>query len=105
MGNNDYIEYCENETDLGIVMNKTLNFTEHCDMFYSKANQRFGLLKRTYHFVNNINMRKSLYLSIVRSIFEHCPYIWKPSSKSVISKLESLQKRALNGLSTEKIIS
>ena len=64
-------------------------------MLYSKANQKFGLLKRTCHFVNNPKMRKSLYLAIVRSIFEHCPYIWKPSSMLTIDKLENLQKRAL----------
>ena len=37
----------------------------------------------------------ALYLTIVRSIFENCPYIWKPSSNTVINKLESLQKRAV----------
>ena len=76
-------------------MNKTLNFSMHSDKLYSKANQRFGLLKRTCHFVNNPRMRRSLYLTILRSIFEHCPYIWKPSSESKIDKLESLQKRAI----------
>ena len=76
-------------------MTQTLNFSDHSDKLYSKACQRLGLLKRTCHFVNNLKMRKSIYLSIVRSIFEHCPYIWKPSSDTTIKKLESLQKRAL----------
>ena len=40
-------------------------------------------------------MRRALYLTIVRSIFENCPYVWKPSSESAINKLESLQKRAI----------
>ena len=40
-------------------------------------------------------MRRALYLTIVRSIFENCPYIWKPSSESAINKLETLQKRAI----------
>ena len=76
-------------------MNKTFNFTAHSDKLYSTANQRFGLLKRTSHFVNNHQMRRALYLTIVRSIFENCPYIWKPSSESAINKLETLQKRAI----------
>ena len=95
LGLNNFIDYCDHETDLGILMNKTLNFTEHTEKLYATANQRFGLLKRTSHFVNNQKMRRALYLTIVRSIFENCPYIWKPSSFSAINKLESLQKRAI----------
>ena len=95
MCRNKFIDYCENETDLGILMNETRNFSEHSDKLYSKANQRFGLLKRTSHFVKNSRMRRSLYLAIVHSIFENCPYVWKPSSDSTINKLEILQKRAI----------
>ena len=93
--NEKFLDYCKNETDLGILMTPTLNFSDHSDKLYSKACQRLGLLKRTCHFVNNLQMRTALYLSIVRSIFEHCPYIWKPSSDTTIKKLESLQKRAI----------
>ena len=93
LGSNNFIDYCDHETDLGIIMNKTFNFTAHTEKLYSTANQRFGLLKRTCHFVNNYRMRRALYLTIVRSIFENCPYVWKPSSESAINKLESLQKR------------
>ena len=32
---------------------------------------------------------------MVRSIFEHCPGLWRASSESAINKLESLQKRAI----------
>ena len=32
---------------------------------------------------------------MVRSIFEHCPYIWRPVSATAINKLELLQKRAI----------
>ena len=95
LGFNNFIEYCDHETDLGILMNKTFSFTAHTEKLYATANQRFGLLKRTSHFVNNHRMRRALYLTIIRSIFENCPYIWKPSSESVINKLESLQKRAI----------
>ena len=51
----DLIDYCDGEKDLGIHINGSLNFTEHSDILYSKANQRFGLLKRTCHFVKSIN--------------------------------------------------
>ena len=51
------------------------------------------MVKRNCSFISNMNKRKALYLSQVRSQFEHCPIIWRPSSKSSMEKLESIQKR------------
>ena len=82
----DILQYCDTEKDLGIHMNGSLNFSHHANMLYSKANQKLGLLKRTCHFVNNTRMKRALYLTLVRSIFEHCPIIWRPSSNSAIDK-------------------
>ena len=95
------LDYVSSEKDLGITMNRTLNFSDHSNFLYCKANQRFGLLKRTCHFVNNTSKRKILYLTMVRSIFEHCPVVWRPSSNSVINKLESLQKRAIKWINQD----
>ena len=60
------IEYTNLEKDLGIHINGKLNWTEHCEILYSRANQRLGLLKRTCSFVKNTSKRRSLYLSQVR---------------------------------------
>ena len=92
---NVLLDYTESEKDLGIIMNSTLNFNEQAESLYAKANQKFGMLKRNCHFVKDINKRRALYLTLVRSIFEHCPMVWRPSSNTVIAKLESLQKRAV----------
>ena len=92
---NTILDYVDSEKDLGITMNKTLNFTDHACTLYNLANQRFGLLKRTCHFVHNSDKKRILYLTMVRSIFQHCPVVWRPSSSSVIKKIESIQKRAI----------
>ena len=89
------INYTELEKDLGIHIQGKLDWAQHCNKLYSKANQRLALLKRTCHFTKNINKRRSFYLSQVRSQFEHCTIIWRPSSDTMIEKLESIQKRAL----------
>ena len=89
------INYCMSERDLGININTKLNWNEHCDYLVAKANQKFGLLRRTCHFVRNTNRRRVLYITLVRSIFEHCPIVWRPSSKSKLQSLENVQKRAL----------
>ena len=97
------LDYTESEKDLGIYMNRTQNFTEHTDYLYSRANQRLGLLKRTCHFVDSTPKRRILYLTMVRSIFEHCPVVWRPSSDSAVCKLESIQKRAVKWINKEQL--
>lgn len=99
------LDYCDSEKDLGLHINRTLNWTLHCDKLYAKANKMLGLLKRTCSFVNNSNMKRSLYLALVRSQFEHCPIIWKPSSNTAIQKLESIQKRSLKWILGDDAIS
>ena len=100
-----FLHYTESEKDLGIVLNSTLNFNEQAESLYAKANQKFGMLKRNCHFVKDINKRRALFLTLVRSIFEHCPVVWRPSSSTVISKLESLQKRALKWIRDDVSVS
>ena len=78
------IDYVPSEKDLGITVNRTLNFTKHANSLYSKANQRFGFLKRICHFKDNTAKRRVLYLTMVRSIFEHCPVVWRPSSNTTM---------------------
>ena len=93
------------EKDLGIHVNSKLNWNEHCEIIYSRANQRLGLLKRTCDFVMNRSKRRSLYLSQVRSQFEHCSVVWRPSSRTTLDRLESIQKRALKWISNDMYIS
>ena len=98
---NSLLNYTDSEKDLGIMMNRTQNFTEHTNFLYSRANQRFGLLKRTCHFIDSAAKRRILYLTMVRSIFEHCPVVWRPSSISSVNKLESIQKRAIKWINQD----
>ena len=102
---NTLLDYTQSEKDLGITINRTLNFSEHTDSLYNRANQRFGLLKRTCHFVDNNAKRRVLYLTMVRSIFEHCPVVWRPSANTAIHKLESIQKRAVKWINQDFSIS
>ena len=51
------------------------------------------------------NRRRVLYLALVRSQFEHCSLIWRPITKTLINKLESLQKRAIKWILFEEYTS
>ncbi len=105
MGDMMLLDYVSSEKDLGIFMNSTLNFNEQANFLYGKANQKLGMLKRTCHFVTDINKRRVLYLTLVRSLFEHCPMVWRPASKTMIEKLESLQKRAIKWIRNDMSVS
>ena len=90
---NSYIDYVHSQVDLGVTINQKLNWNEHCEKLVNKASSQLGLLIRTCHFTKNKKQMKTFYLTIVRSIFEHCSIIWRPRSSNQISKLDAIQKR------------
>ncbi len=45
--------------------------------------------------------RKTLYLSLVRSLFEHCSQVWRPTTITQIQKFERIQKRAVKWVLNE----
>ena len=99
------LDYAESEKDLGVDINSKLNFSDQCERLYSKASQQFGLTKRTCHFVRDVRRRRALYLSLIRSQFEHCSPIWRPVHKTMLDKLESLQKRCIKWILSEEFYS
>ena len=60
-----------------------------------------GITKRICHFITDANKRRSLYLSLVRSQFEHCSIIWGPVTETEISAFEKLQKKAIKWILNE----
>ena len=95
------LSYADSERDLGVHVNKSFNFNEHCEKLLIKANQQFGILKRTCHFVTNKNRRRVLYLALVRSQFEHCSPIWRPCGNTMINKFENFQKKCIKWILSE----
>ena len=99
------IEYTNSEKDLGVIVNSKLHWKEHIDMLISKASARLGLVKRSSFFVNNVKRRRVLYLAMIRSLFDHCDNIWRPTSPSVIERFEKIQKRSVKWIINKENIS
>ena len=59
-------------------------------------------MKRTCHFVQDIRRRRTLYLALVRSQFEHCSPIWRPSNDTAMKKFETFQKRCVKWILSEE---
>ena len=87
---NDIIEYVTEQIDLGVTLTNRRNWETHQDK--TKANRQLGMIRRTCHFVKNIAQKRSLYIAIVKSLFEHCGEIWGPTVVTTINKFEPIYK-------------
>ena len=100
--NGSIIEFCKNERDLGVIVNSNFKWNDHHDKILKKAHQMLGFTKRTCHFIIDARKRRSLYLSLVRSNFEHGSIIWRPLNETEINDFEKLQKKALKWIRKEE---
>ena len=89
------LEKSKMEKDLGIIVSGNLGWNKHQNFVVAKASQKLGLLRRSCSFSKAIQNRKILYLAIVRSQFEHCSQIWRPTNNTQLSKFQTVQKRAV----------
>ena len=101
----ELIDYVDSEKDLGVMVTSNLDWAEQCSKVLSKANQKLGMCRRNCHFVIDENRRRVLYLTLVRSQFEHCSVIWRPVTKTLINNFEALQKRAIKWILREECVS
>ena len=103
--NDALLDYVESEKDLGVVINSKLNWNSHCIDLASKANQRLGFVRRTCHFILSSEQRRVLYLSLVRSIFEHCSPVWAPQTPVALNAIDLVQRRAVKWILKEPFTS
>src|SRR6188508_3498142 len=81
------------ERDLGVVVDKTMKFSEQVNSAVGKANATLGMIKR------NITCRKKnivtkLYKALVRPKLEYCVQMWRPYLLKYIDKIERVQHRS-----------
>ena len=93
--NGVYLDFVDQEKDLGVLVNSKLSWSNHHQTIFSKASSRLGLVKRTCHFTVCPRQKRSLYLALVRSIFEHLSVIWSPCSPNSVARLEKIQRRGV----------
>ena len=89
------LEFSQSEKDLGVTITNNFKWNTHHRSILSKASQKLGLMKRTCSFTKNKRFKKTLFLTLVRSQFEHASPVWRPTTSTQIDKFESLQKRCV----------
>ena len=90
------------EKDLVVLVNSNFRWDDHHIEILTKAHQMLGFTKRTHHYISDTMKRRSLYLSLVRSNFDHGTIIWRPVAETSISEFEQLQKKALKWILNEE---
>ena len=96
------LEFVDNEKDLGVIVNTKLNWEENILALCLKASSRLGLMNRSLHFIKDQKQKRAFYLALVRSIFEHCSVLWRPTTLRMIQKVESIQRRAVKWILGEQ---
>ena len=87
------IEKVSSEKDLGVIMDKALNFSEHISSKINKANRNLGLIFRTFTYMDK-EMFLNLYKSIIRPHVEYAVTVCTPLYKKEMVAIENVQRRA-----------
>ena len=87
------LETVNSEKDLGIIIDKNLNFQEHIHTQISKANRILGLIRRTFHHMDK-DMFLNLYKSLIRPHLEYGSNVWSVINKKEAIGIENVQRRA-----------
>ena len=83
----------EAEKDLGVFVDKKLNFKKHIAQATAKANRTLGIVRRSFDHLSDETFVQ-LYKSLVRPMVEYGHSVWSPSQKTLMQEVENVQKRA-----------
>ena len=91
---NTALEWYAAEKDLGVWITKDLTWYKQVNEQSSRANKLLGYLKTNTRFILRTELRRTLYLALVRPHLGYATQIWAPQSIELIVKLERIQRRA-----------
>lgn len=92
--NGEELERVDSINDLGITINKDLKWNCHAKNIVKKANSTLWLIKRSIGYHAPSNVKRQLYVSLVRSLLEYCTQVWGGLSVGNSEKIERVQRSA-----------
>ncbi|GBN62629.1 hypothetical protein AVEN_261490-1 [Araneus ventricosus] len=93
--NNLVLSRSNTVTDLGIIVDTKLDFSQHIDTMVSKTYRWLGILKRRTRECSSEFTLKVLYCAHDRSNLEFCSIIWDPNYRNKIEIIVRIQNNFL----------
>ena len=87
------LEFTTEEKDLGVIIDRKLNFLSDIVTQVKKANKMMGLIRRSYTYLD-VTSFGYLFNSLVRPHLEYCVSIWHPLLKKDEELIENVLRRA-----------
>ena len=91
---NTPIKFSQCHQDLGIMVDENLSWTKHYNHIRLKAYRTLHLIRRSISPSAPVNIKKRLYMMLVRSQLTYCSQLWQPRLIKDIKCLERVQRRA-----------
>ena len=101
--NDQPLTITECEKDLGVHIDRNLDFEKHIALATAKANKILAIIYKTFEYIDQ-DMFKMLFKSLVRPHLEYAAPVWSPHENELKKQLENVQRRATKrvpGLSGE----
>ena len=92
--NGAILEITSHERDLGVWVATNLTWNRQVSERCSRARKLLGFVKRNTRHIQSTNVRRSIYLTIVRPHLGYAAQVWAPRSIYLISNLGKIQRRA-----------
>ena len=93
---NDILNLTDDMTVWGINIDSKFNLNSHVSSMCNKAGRQLNVLQRLKGSLDYASrLYIYIYISFIMSNFDCCPVVWMFTSKSSLSKLETINKRAL----------
>ena len=88
------VEECSEEKQLGVIIDKNLNFKSHISNLCKRASQKLHALARVSPFMGSDKLRL-LMNSFIKAQFSYCPLIWMFHDRCLNAEVNKTHERAL----------
>ena len=87
------VQQSSSQKDLGIITTSDLKWNKQVQEISTNANKMLGFVKRTAFDIRQRQLRKVLYLTMVRSQLAYGSQVWAPQTVNNIMTVERVQRR------------
>ena len=78
---------------LGVIIDNKLDFTEHLNTVYKKANLKLHALNRISR-SSSTEQHVLIINAYIKSLFNYCPLVWMSSYRGIMHKMNKIKKRS-----------